>query len=156
MARFRSFLGFLLAVLAVCIVGCGGAKVSQPTTYTPEQMAQVETYSSAVLELRDRFPELEQYIQTKDWVDISTFIHGPMGELRVKLGRLAARLLPQDAKQAKALAEDLGNRLERLDAAASEYNQIEAASQYRKALDDFDEFLALVPRGSEMPVVPAS
>ncbi|MGF1524269.1 MAG: photosystem II protein PsbQ [Leptolyngbyaceae cyanobacterium] len=147
MVRFRSLLGLLLSVIAVFVVGCGGANVSQPTTYSADQIAQIEVYNRPVVELRDRFPELEGYIQEKDWVDIRTFIHGPMGELRVKLGRLAARLLPQDAKQAKALAEDLATRLERLDVAAEEYNQIEAGSQYRKALDDFDAFLALVPKG---------
>ena len=145
MARYRSLLGLVFAAIAVFVVGCGGAKVSQPTTYTADQIAQIEIYTAPVTELRDRFPELEDYIQNKDWVDIRSFIHGPMGELRIKLGRLAVRLLPQDAKQAKTLADDLAVRLERLDAAAEEYNQIESANQYRKALDDFDAFLALVP-----------
>ncbi|MEL7313543.1 MAG: photosystem II protein PsbQ [Cyanobacteria bacterium J06559_3] len=146
MARFRSILGLFLAVIAVFVVGCGGTNVSQPTTYSADQIAQIELYNRPVVELRDRFPELEGYIQNKDWVDIRTFIHGPMGELRARLGRLTARLLPQDAKQAKALAEDLANRLERLDVAADEYNQVEAGSQYRKALDDFDAILSLVPQ----------
>ena len=147
MARLRSLLGFLLVAITVLMVGCGGANVSQPTTYSADQIAQIELYNSPVVELRDRFPELEDYIQKKDWVNIRTFIHGPMGELRVKLGRLTARLLPQDAKQAKALADDLANRLEGLDAAAAGYNQVEAGSQYRKALDDFDALLSLVPKG---------
>lgn len=145
MARYRSLLGLLFAAIAVFMVGCGGAKVAQPTTYTADQIAQIEVYATPVTELRDRFPELEDSIQNKDWVDIRSFIHGPMGELRVTLGRLAVRLLPQDAKQAKALADDLANRLERLDAAAEAYDQIESASQYRKALDDFDAFLSLIP-----------
>ena len=143
--RFRSILGFLLATISVLSVSCGGSNISQPTTYSGEQLAQIEIYAPRVIELRDRFPELEDYIQNKDWVDIGSFIHGPMGELRARLGRVAVRLLPQDAKQAKALADELAVHLERLDAAAQEYNQIEAAGQYRKALDDFDAFISLLP-----------
>ncbi|HEY9888777.1 MAG TPA: photosystem II protein PsbQ [Candidatus Obscuribacterales bacterium] len=143
--RFRSLLSLALAAIATFIVGCGGANVSQPTTYSPDQLAQMEIYAPRVTELRDRFPELEAYIQKKDWVNIGSFIHGPMGELRARLGRVAVRLLPQDATKAKALADEIAVHLERLDAAASAYNQIEAASQYRQALDDFDAFLSLIP-----------
>ncbi|MEM9005219.1 MAG: photosystem II protein PsbQ [Cyanobacteria bacterium P01_F01_bin.86] len=145
MARYRSLLGLLFAAITVFVVGCGGANVSQPTTYSAEQIAQIEIYTPGVTELRDRFPELQDYIQNKEWVNIRSFIHGPMGELRARLGRVSARLLPQDAAQAKALADDLAARLERLDAAAEAYNQVESGGQYRKALDDFDAFLSLIP-----------
>lgn len=145
MTQFRSRLGCILAAIALLIVGCGGAQVSQPTTYTPDQLAEIQIYAPRVTELRDRFPELENYIQRKDWVDISSFIHGPMGELRTSLGRVASRLLPADEAKAKEIAEDLGLRLERLDAAAAGYDQIESGKQYRLALDDFEEFLSLIP-----------
>jgi photosystem II protein PsbQ len=145
MAKLRSLLGLLLAAIAIFVVGCGGGNVAPPTTYSADQIAQIQIYAPRVTELRDRFPELEGYIQTKDWVNIRSFIHGPMGELRARLGRVAARLLPQQAAQAKALADDLAVHLERLDAAAADFNQIEAGKQYRLALDDFDAFLDLVP-----------
>ena len=145
MTRYRSFLGLILAVITVFVVGCGGGNISQPTTYTSDQIAEIQVYTPRVTELRDRFPELEAYIQDKDWVNIRSFIHGPMGELRVRLGRVAVRLLPQVADQAKALADELAVHLERLDAAAEAFNQIESAEQYRLALDDFDAFLSLVP-----------
>jgi photosystem II protein PsbQ len=143
--RLRPILSVVLAVVATCIVGCGGAEVAQPTTYSGEQIAQLEIFAPRVTDLRDRFPELEDYIQNKDWVDISSFIHGPMGELRVGLERVAVRLLPQDAEQAKYYAEEIGTHLERLDAAADDYNQIEAGKQYREALDDFNAFVGLIP-----------
>lgn len=145
MARFRSLLSFVLAAIAVFVVGCGGGNVAQPKTYTPEQIADVQVYAPSVLELREQFPMLEDYIRNKSWFDIRTFIHGPMGELRVKLGRLTARLLPSDKAQAQALADDLANHLQRLDVAAEEFNLIEAAKQYRLALDDFDAFVSLIP-----------
>lgn len=143
--RLRPIISVVLAVVATCIVGCGGAEVSQPTTYSGEQIAQLEIFAPRVTELRDLFPELEDYIQNKDWVEIDSFIHGPMGELRVRLDRVAVRLLPQDAEQAQYYAEEIGTHLEKLDAAAEAYNQIEAGKQYREALDDFNAFVELIP-----------
>ncbi|NER84598.1 MAG: photosystem II protein PsbQ [Leptolyngbya sp. SIO1D8] len=148
MARYRSVLGFVLAAITVFVVGCGGANISQPNTYTPDKLAEIQIYSPRVTELRNRFPELEDYIQKKDWVNIRSFIHGPMGELRARLGRVAVRLLPQDAEQAKVLADNLATHLERLDSAAESYDQIQSGKEYRLALDDFDAFLSLVPETS--------
>lgn len=145
MGRFRPLLGIMLAALATFIVACGGPAAKAPTTYTPDIMQRVELYTPGVAELRDRFPELEEYIQAKDWVDVQSFIHGPMGELRARVNRLAASLLQKDQPQAKALAQELYVHLERLDEAAQEGQQVIAGQEYRNALDDFDSFLNLVP-----------
>lgn len=145
MTRYRALLSVVLAAIATFVVGCGGPSTAKVPTYTPDKLAQIEIYTPGVESLRERFPELEGYIQTKDWVNIGSFIHGPMGELRVRLGRVASRLLPQDAAAAKALADEIGVHLEKLDAAAVDYNQVEAGKQYRLALDDFDSFLNLIP-----------
>ncbi|MEM6836763.1 MAG: photosystem II protein PsbQ [Cyanobacteria bacterium P01_C01_bin.120] len=143
--RWRSLTGVILALVATCLVGCGGAQVSGPATYTNEQLAQIEILAPRATELRVLFPELEEFIQNKDWVNISSFIHGPLGELRVRLNRLAIRLSPPDTKQAKYYAEEVAKHLEKLDAAAGAYNQVEAGNQYRQALDDLDAFIALIP-----------
>jgi photosystem II protein PsbQ len=145
MERFRPVLGILLAVVATCLVACGGPTAKAPTTYTPTMLEQVQIYTPSVTELRDRFPELQGYIQKKDWVNVQSFIHGPMGELRARLGRLANTLLVSDQPQAKALAKDLFVHLERLDEAAVNNQQVVAGQEYRNALDDFDSFLSLVP-----------
>jgi photosystem II protein PsbQ len=146
MGRFRPLLGILLAVIATTLVACGGGPASKaPTTYTPAVLQQVELYSPGVATLRDRFPELEGYIQKQDWVNVQSFIHGPMGELRARANRLAATLLPQDKDKAQALAQELYVHLERLDEAAANRQQVVAGQEYRNALDDFDSFLSLVP-----------
>lgn len=146
MGRFRPLLALLLAVLASGLVACGGGPASKaPTTYTPAILQQVELYSPGVATLRNRFPELENYIQAQDWVNVQSFIHGPMGELRARANRLAATLLPQDKEQAQALAQELYVHLERLDEAAANRQQVIAGQEYRNALDDFDSFLSLVP-----------
>lgn len=145
MTRYRALLSVVLAAIATFVIGCGGPNAATVPVYTPDKVAQIQIYAPGVENLRAQFPELEGYIQSKDWVNIRSFIHGPMGELRVRLGRLAAQLLPQDAAPAKALAEEIGVHLEKLDAATADYNQVEAGKQYRLALDDFDSFLNLVP-----------
>jgi photosystem II protein PsbQ len=138
-------LGIVLAVIATCLVACGGPAAKIPTTYTPEILQQVELYSPGVAELRDRFPELQGYIQKQDWVNVQSFIHGPMGELRARVNRLAATLLTKDKPQAQALAKELYVHLERLDEAAANGQQVITGQEYRNALDDFDSFLNLVP-----------
>lgn len=145
MARFRPILGVILAAIATLIVSCGGAAPKAAPTYTPDVLQNVQLYTPAVVELRDRFPELQSYIQDKDWVNVGSFIHGPLGEMRTRMNRLAATLLPKDAAQAKELAKEFYVHLERLDQAASENNQVLAGQEYRNALDDFDTFLSLVP-----------
>lgn len=145
MGRFRPLLGILLAVVASCLVACGGPAAKIPTTYTPELLQQVELYTPAVAELRDRFPELQGYIQQKDWVNVQSFIHGPMGEMRARINRLAGTLLTKDKPQAQSLAKEIYTHLERLDEAAASNQQVIAGQEYRNALDDFDAFLSLVP-----------
>lgn len=145
MGRFRPLLGILLAVVASCLVACGGTAAKIPTTYTPELLQQVELYTPAVAELRDRFPELQGYIQQKDWVNVQSFIHGPMGEMRTRVNRLAGTLLTKDKPQAQSLAKEIYTHLERLDEAAANNQQVIAGQEYRNALDDFDAFLSLVP-----------
>jgi photosystem II protein PsbQ len=145
MGRFRPLVGLLLAVVATCLVACGGPAAKIPTTYTPDLLQQVELYSPGVAELRDRFPELQGYIQKQDWVNVQSFIHGPMGELRSRVNRLAGTLLTKDKPQAQALAKELYVHLERLDEAATNGQLVIAGQEYRNALDDFDSFLSLVP-----------
>jgi photosystem II protein PsbQ len=145
MGRFRPLLGILLAIVATCLVACGGPAAKIPTTYTPAILQQVELYTPAVAALRDRFPELEGYIQTKDWGNVQSFIHGPMGEMRTRVNRLANSLLTKDKPQAQAIAQELYTHLERLDEAAATNQQVIAGQEYRNALDDFDSFLSLVP-----------
>ncbi len=145
MGRFRPLLGILLAIAATCLVACGGPAAKIPTTYTPAILQQVELYTPAVAELRDRFPELEGYIQSKDWVNVQSFVHGPMGEMRTRVNRLANSLLTKDKPQAQAIAQELYTHLERLDEAAAANQQVIAGQEYRNALDDFDTFLSLVP-----------
>lgn len=145
MGRLRPILGVVLATVALLIASCGGAPTQQATTYTPEMLQTVRIYTPAVTKARERFPELAEAIQDEDWVEVQSFIHGPLGELRARLDRLGRTLLPQDQEAAQVLAQDVFSHLERLDEAAINRQQVIAGKEYRNALDDLDTFLGLVP-----------
>jgi len=145
MGRLRSILGVVLATVVLLIASCGSAPTQQVTTYTPEMLQNVRIYTPAVTNLRERFPELAEAIQAEDWVEVQSFIHGPLGELRARLDRLGRTLLPQDQEAAQGLAQEVFSHLERLDDAAANRQQVIAGQEYRNALDDLDTFLGLVP-----------
>jgi photosystem II protein PsbQ len=140
----RLVIGLLVVAIATVTVSCGGSG-PEVTTYTPEKLAQVEIYAPGVNSLRQQFPEISRRIETQKWIDVTTFIHGPLGELRARMDRLSRQLLPQDQAKAKTYADDLYNHLEILDKAATERDLAEARQQYLNALEDFDSFLDLIP-----------
>ena len=144
MAKIRSLTGLLLAAIAVLVIGCS-APAAKVTTYTPEQIGVISTYTNGVVALRDRMPELETYIDKKNWGDVQYFIHGPLGELRARMDRLARQLLPETQDEAKLLAKDLYKHLVKIDEAADSRDTQLASSQYYEALKDFDAYLTLVP-----------
>jgi hypothetical protein len=61
------------------------------------------------------------------------------------MATLSRSLLPNDQKEAEALAKDLFSHFEELDAAAQEKNYSAVASQYKAALKDLDSFIELIP-----------
>jgi len=92
--------------------------------------------------------DLKTLISDQNWVDVRTYIHGPLGQLRQDMLGLSRSLLPKDQPQALALSKEVFGHLERLDAAAKDRNLNLAGTQYREALEDFTAFLALVPQAS--------
>ncbi|MEM6424905.1 MAG: photosystem II protein PsbQ [Cyanobacteria bacterium P01_C01_bin.73] len=144
--KIRSLTGLILAAIAVLIVGCGGAQTAEPEIYSAKQIELINVYATGVLALRERMPELESAIDQDNWVDVQSFIHGPLGELRTRTARLARELLPNDQSQAEDLAKDLYKHLVKIDQAADERNTAIAAGQYIEALKDFDAYLDLLPQ----------
>lgn len=149
MRRFRSILSLLLAVVAVVVVGCGSSADAPPPTYTSEQISQIQRSLPTVTDLREKMPLLESKIQSEDWTDVKSFIHGPLGELRQKMSYVTRQMLPQDQKEASNLAKDLFESLEAIDVAADAGNYQAAIKNYGTAVKDFDDFLALVPEAAK-------
>ncbi|WP_346292114.1 photosystem II protein PsbQ [Sphaerothrix gracilis] len=150
MTWYRSFTSLLIAAIAVLTISCSSAQQAAAPTYTSTQIEQIQAYSPRVVALRERIPELKAYIQDQDWINVQTFVHGPLGELRARMNRLARQLLPQDQAKANELAKDLYNHLVAIDEAAVARNISVAKRQYQQAIEDFDAFLELVPQAERL------
>ncbi|NEP19437.1 MAG: photosystem II protein PsbQ [Leptolyngbya sp. SIO4C1] len=148
MKWYRSVVSVLLAAIATFLVSCSsGSNVTAPT-YSPDQLSQIEIYAGRIAASQQRLPELVRYIERKDWNNVDNFIHGPLGELRARMVRMANLLLPDDKKQATALAEEVGTHLEGISLAAQDYDFSRAANEYSEFERDLTALLNIVPEGA--------
>ncbi len=146
MSRFRSILSIVLVLVTTLLVSCGSSNVSQiPTTYSPEKIEQLQILVDPVVEAREKMATLKDLIAEQNWVDTRTYIHGPLGQLRLDMTNLSRSLLPKDQKVAQKTAKELFGHFERIDAAAKERNAAVAQTQFTEAIKDFDTFLNLLP-----------
>ena len=146
MRRYRAVVGVLLAAIATFLVSCGGGPAAVAPTYTPEKIAQIQNYVGRIESKRDRLPELLNYIEKENWINVDNFTHGPLGQLRAELLRLSNQLLPADQPKAKLLAEEIVEHLENIDVASQDRNYASALNQYRQFVDDYDALLSVVPQ----------
>lgn len=151
MVKIRSIVSAALALLMVLVMGVGqveAAKVKKPLTYVPEQIEQIQGYATELQAMRDRLPELGLLIQQRDWTFARNLIHGPLGELRIKMQNVSRNLLLDAQPAARTLAKNVFNDLTALDLAAQNSNAGAAQREYSAVVKDFDAFLALVPEAA--------
>ncbi len=148
MKRYRAVVGVLLAAIATFLVSCGSGPTAVAPTYTPEKIAQLQSYVGRIEANRIRLPELEKYIEKDNWVNVDNFTHGPLGQLRSELSRLSSKLLPADQSKAEALSEDILGHLQKLDEASIKRDYSGAIAQYREFVGDFDALLSVVPEAA--------
>ncbi|MEB3340503.1 photosystem II protein PsbQ [Okeania sp.] len=148
MLKKQSIVLWVMALLMAFLASCSSP--TPPPTYSDAQLQKIELSTSGIQALRDRMvDELESLIQKGDWVNVGTFIHGPLGDLRSKTNYLTQILLLEKDKApvidaAKKVYEDL----ESIDVAAAANDTTAALNNYEKAVADFDTFLGLVPTDS--------
>jgi photosystem II protein PsbQ len=145
--RYRAVLAVVVALLATLWVNTASyaAKIKAPT-YKPAQLELIQRYVPPVAEMQDRLTQLEPLIDTEKWIDVRDFIHGPLGELRIRTGRVVRSLLGSDQKAAQQAEDSLFKHLLDIDTAAADRNYDQALSGYQAALQDLDKFLSLVPQ----------
>ena len=146
MRNYRSILALILVLVTTFLVSCGSPKATKAPTYTAEKLAVIQQLASTTAALRDKMPILEDKIQNKNWTDVGTYIHGPLGELRRNVSYLTRELLPQDQKAVSAAGKDLFDRLQDIDSAATKGKYDVAVQNYQAALKDFDDFLQAIPK----------
>jgi photosystem II protein PsbQ len=128
------------------LVSCSSpTPVAKGPTYTPAQLEQIQRSAEGIQELRDRMLELPPLIQQQEWVDVGNFIHGPLGELRVRMSRLSRTLTPKAQAPALETAKNVFDHLIAIDEAAQKRDTNKALKNYNEALKDFDAFFNLIP-----------
>lgn len=149
MVRQRSILSLILVILTTFLISCGGPSVATaPPTYTPDQVAKIQVYVPDIQVVRDRSKELNNLIQSGEWIQVGNFIHGPMTEARLNMTYVIPNLAPQDQPKARQITKDLLTHLVRIDQAASAGNTNLALSGYKDVFVDVDKFLQLIPESS--------
>jgi photosystem II protein PsbQ len=146
MRRFRSILALCLVLITTLLVSCGSpTPVAKGPLYTDVQLEQIQKSTADIQELRDRLVELPPLIQAQEWVDVGSLIHGPLGELRAKMARLARTLVPDAQSSALKSAKDVFGHLNAIDEAAQSQDVQKALKNYNGALKDFETFFTLIP-----------
>ncbi|MDJ0716097.1 MAG: photosystem II protein PsbQ [Prochloraceae cyanobacterium] len=149
MPIIRSVFSLILVLVTVLLVSCGSPQATEPTTYSAEQIEEIQSFLEPVLVSRERMKELESLINDENWIDTDNLIHGPLGSLRRNLRYLSDNLLPEDQKRAKQLSKELFADIERIDVAAKNQNYSAAVQQYTQTIRDFDTLLDLIPTSED-------
>jgi photosystem II protein PsbQ len=144
MPFFRPLISLLLVCIAVLVVSCSEGNVKAPT-YSAEALTKIQLASSGVEKIKERLPELENYIDKQDWNNVRSFIHGPLGELRTRMVGVSKELLPTDRAKSLELGKEVFGHLNKIDTAAADNNQNVAATNYTEALKDLAAFNNLLP-----------
>jgi photosystem II protein PsbQ len=149
MVNYRSVLSVILAAIAVFLISCSSpTPVAKGPTYTTVQLEQIQNYAAEVNALRDRLLEIPPLVQQQRWRDVQTFIHGPLGELRFKMTKLARSLEPKTQTAALESAKDVFEHLILIDEATQTRDSRKALLNYNRALEDFATFLKYVPQNA--------
>jgi photosystem II protein PsbQ len=147
MSLFRPLISILLVFIAVFVVSCGDGTQAKAPTYTPAQITQIQAANKNLMALRDRFPELAAYIQNRDWNNVKSFIHGPLGDIRTRMAGLSRELLPGTKEQALTVSKEIFVHLNKIDEAAADNDYKLAIRNYGEAIKDFETFSSLIPQG---------
>jgi photosystem II protein PsbQ len=147
MSFFRPLLSLFLAFIAVFVVSCSDGSQAKAPTYSPAQLAQIATVSANVQTIRDRLPELATMIQQRDWNEVKSFIHGPLGEIRSRMSGLSRSLLPGAKEKALAASKEMFLHLNKIDEAADLNDYQLAIRNYAEAVKDYDTFTSFLPQG---------
>jgi photosystem II protein PsbQ len=146
MSLFRPLISILLAFVSVLVVSCSDASQAKAPTYSAAQLVQIQVANKNITTLSDRLPELAAMIQKRDWNNVKSFIHGPLGEIRTRMSGLSRELLPGSKEQALAVSKEIFVHLNQIDAAAGNNDYANAIRNYGEAIKDFASFAKLIPQ----------
>ncbi len=146
MSLFRPLISLLFVFISVFVVSCSDASQAKAPTYSAEQLVRIQTTSKNVTALTDRLPELSAMIQKRDWNNVKSFIHGPLGDIRVLMSGLSRELLPGSKEKALAVSKEIFVHLNKIDEAADNNDYPGAIRNYGEAIKDITTLFTLTPK----------
>ena len=149
MSIIRSIFPLILVLITTLLVSCSSPAANTPSSYSAEQIEEIQTFLTPVQKFRERIEDVETLLDQENWVDIRSLIHGPLGDLRRDLRYLTGSLLPQEQKQVKKISKQMFIDIEKVDAAAKEQNSDRAIEQYDRTIQDFDRLLDKIPTSAD-------
>lgn len=105
-----------------------------------------DVYAARISKLSDRLEVLQKYVDSNNWNNIRTYIHGPLGEVRRDIAYLAQGLQGTAKQSAKALGKAIADDLVKLDFAAKNTDAAAVQSAFLQVTQHFDQLLALLPQ----------
>jgi photosystem II protein PsbQ len=146
MSLFRPLISLLLVFISVFVVSCSDGSEAKAPTYSAAQLVQIQTSTKNVTALTSRLPELAAMIQKRDWNNVKSFIHGPLGDIRVLMSGLSRELLPGSKEQALAVSKEVFVHFNKIDEAAGNNDYQAAIRNYGEAMKDIATFSDLIPK----------
>ena len=146
MSLFRPLISLLLVFISVFVVSCGDGSQAKAPTYSAAQLAQIQTTTKNVTALTDRLPELATMIQKRDWNNVKSFIHGPLGDIRILMSALSKELLPGTKEKALATSKEIFVHFNKIDEAAGNNDYPGAIRNYGEAIKDITTLFNLAPK----------
>jgi photosystem II protein PsbQ len=146
MSLFRPLISILLVFISVFVVSCGDGSQAKAPTYSAAQLAQIQTTTKNVTALTDRLPELAAMIQKRDWNNVKSFIHGPLGDIRILMSALSKELLPGTKEKALATSKEIFVHFNKIDEAAGNNDYPGAIRNYGEAIKDITTLFGLAPK----------
>jgi photosystem II protein PsbQ len=146
MSLFRPLISILLVFISIFVVSCGDGSQAKAPTYSPTQLAQIQITTKNVTALTDRLPELSAMIQKRDWNNVKSFIHGPLGDIRILMSALSKQLLPGTKEKALATSKEIFVHFNKIDEAAGNNDYPGAIRNYGEAIKDITTLFSLTPK----------
>ncbi len=146
MSLFRPLISILLVFISVFVVSCGDGSQAKAPTYSAAQLAQIQTTTKNVTALTERLPELAAMIEKRDWNNVKSFIHGPLGDIRILMSALSKELLPGTKEKALATSKEIFGHFNKIDEAAGNNDYPGAIRNYGEAIKDITTLFSLTPK----------
>lgn len=115
------------------------------SAYSSAQLSKLSKATADVSNLRSRLEAFKPAIEKHSWSEVHKDVSSLLPDLKQKMMSVTDQLTLNDRILARAISTEVFIHLERIDEADEVYDYQAAETNYFQALQDFNEFLKLIP-----------